>query len=310
MAMNQQQIYAEALRRAGIMTSATPLTLPGFPETFEGYQRIIALPDGIASLKRMTSHSQLARFEAEMHNIKRVQRHMGSVKAEKRLLHEEYNALSPDEIELFKAFKIEKEAAEARKAEAEAEAFKAFMAFKEKEEQRKKAVREREEEIRKAMEGAAFKAFKEAEEAKKREKEAAEARKAAEEAAEEAASRESEKEAAIRLFREILATAAQSWYSNSEIQILHAGKTMKESGPGSLGWPHAVLTMWREKRYKGKIEWVNMGFTVPFPNDRRETDGWPIADQADAEARKLLNEEWKAYLNFCLRYAERKEGSN
>lgn len=262
MAMNQQQIYEEALSRAGILTSATPLTSPGFPTTFEGYQRMLAMPHGIASLKRMTSHSQLARFEAEMHNIGCEQEHKKSVaatelaaklkkEAKQKTLRAEYQTLSSEEIQLFEA-------------------------------------------------------FKEAEEMKKREKEAAAARKAAEEAS----AREEEKASAIRLFREILANYFKPLYSELEDEILRVGKIMKEIGPGGIGWPHGLVKMWREKRYTANgilpvnysmmpgQQWIAQG---------NEADGWPLQDEADAEVRKLLDEEWKMYLNFCLRYTERKE---
>jgi hypothetical protein len=91
--MSDQLIYEEALRRAGIMTSHTPLTFPGFPPTYAAY---LHLPPH--QIQGMVPHSQLAHFEAEMHNL--------------RL-----------ECQAFKAFQAAEAARHLReKAEAEAEA--------------------------------------------------------------------------------------------------------------------------------------------------------------------------------------------
>jgi hypothetical protein len=255
MAMTQQQIYEEALRRAGIMTSATPLTVPGLPVSYSRYVSLISTPSGSAQVRRLIPYSQLARFEAEMHNINSEQKHKQFVSAAKaeslRKIRAEFEAMNSAEIALFKEFKL-------------------------------------------------------AQEAKKQEEEAATARKAAEEAA----AREQEITSATQLFREMLNDWLKTLYSQPDNEILRVGTVLKESGPGGLEWPHAFKKMWREKRYKGKIEWHNYSHSIcdggwsPAKNGR-EWDGWPLLDEADAEVHKILNEEWKSYLNFCLRFAER-----
>lgn len=264
MAMTKQQIYEEALRRAGISTSPIPLTIPGFPETLEAYERLILYPSEKARFMDMVHRGQFSRFELEMHNMLQQQKNEILAAASKAAAVKEkqtaevaviaeYQSLCPDELALYKE-------------------------------------------------------FREAQLAKKREEEAAVARAAAIAAA----AKEEERVEAMRLFREILQTAANTWYLDDETQILRNGKHMKEIGPGGLGWPHGLLKMWREKRYKGKIEWRNYTHSIcdggwSPAKDGFDWDGWPLADEADAEAAKLLSDEWKMFLNFCLRYVERKE---
>jgi hypothetical protein len=260
MTTTDQTIYEEALRRAGISTSATPLSYPGFPPKYESYLRLVSTPHGSAQVRSLVGHSQLARFEAEMHNLKCEQ--------------ENQQALA---------------SAQARRQDVSRKAYQAMT----------------------EAELALFKEFKEAQEVKKREEEAAVALKAALEAA----AKEEERAAAIQLFREMLTIDTNVWYGDSENEILRKGKIMKEIGPGGLVWPHGFEKMWRERRYKGKVEWHNYtnsicdGGWTPAKNGR-EWDGWPIADEADTEVRKIINEEWKMFLNFCLRYTERKESSS
>jgi hypothetical protein len=262
--MDQQHIYEEALRRAGIMTSLTPLSSPGFPTTYGGYVELISTQNGINTVRRMVSStSQLSRFEAEMHNLRCEQENQRTVaaaasvvvsrnEAEQNTLSSEYLLLKQDEIALFKKFKEEQDA-------------------------------------------------------KKREDEALEARKLALEVA----AREEEKASAIQLFREFLKTTSDSWYSQSEVQIINTGKQIKECGPAPND--SGLVKMWREKRYRGKVEWHDYTHSIcdggwsPIKNGR-EWDGWPLADEADTEVRKLYDNEWKMYCNFCIRYIERERG--
>jgi hypothetical protein len=254
MSLSSQEIYEEALRRAGISTSSTSLTTPGFPSSYTAYMSIVSYPKQATALKRLIPHSQLARFEAEMHNIRCDQDHKKA------------------------ALRAEQVAAEKKRAQFE------MMS---------------EEEL------SLFQKFKDAQAAKQREDEAAAQRKIAEEAS----ARKEEQEAALQLFRTMLDDFTKMLYSQSDAEVIRTGQIAKVS-EGSIVWPHAFEKTWREKRYKGKIEWHNYTHSIQdygwHPNKNgREWDGWPMKDEVDTEVHHLLNEEWKRWIHFCVRYAER-----
>jgi hypothetical protein len=254
MALTKQQIYEEALRRAGIRTSSMPLTYPGLPETYNSYVSLIALPSGSEEIRSLIPHSQLARFEAEMHNIvSEEQQKQSAAKAAAvslRNAKEEFEAMNLAEIKLFKEFILAKET-------------------------------------------------------KKREEEAAIAAAAALKAAKEAAAREEERFAAIQLFREMSNDWLRSLYSQSDNKIIWAAQQYQQ---GSLGWPHAFEKMWRDKRYTNRgLERVNYSMMEgqPWISQGKDGDGWPRRDEVDDEVHKMLDDEWKMYVNFCMRFAER-----
>ena len=99
-------------------------------------------------------------------------------------------------------------------------------------------------------------------------------------------------------------------YSQSDAEVIRIGQIAKVSGEGCISWPHGFEKMWREKRYKDQIVWHNYAQSIqeagwhPHKNGR-EWDGWPINDEVDTEVHQLLDEEWKRWIHFCLRYAER-----
>lgn len=252
--MNSQEIYEEALRRAGILTSPTPLTVPGFPPTYTAYTTLLNYPKQATALRRLIPHSQLAHFQAEMHNIRREQEQKQAALRAESLAAEKKRAqvelISEEDLELFQKFKEQQ-----------------------------------------------------------REDEAAKQRKEERKRAEELAAQKEEQQAALQLFRVMLDDFTKMLYGQSDAQVIRLGQQAKVS-EGSIEWPHGFEKMWREKRYKEKIEWHNYTHSIqdygwhPHKNGR-EWDGWPMKDEVDTEVHQLLNEEWKRWINFCIRYAER-----
>jgi hypothetical protein len=94
-------------------------------------------------------------------------------------------------------------------------------------------------------------------------------------------------------------------YRRPDKQLIDIGLRLKVGSQPD--YPNPLLPYWRDARYKGKVEWVNMAFTVPFPDDpnRRSTDGWPLPDKADEDAKRILNTEWDKWLGYCRRFADR-----
>lgn len=88
MSLSEQEIYEEALRRAGIPVSSTPLTFSGFPPNYNHFRRAIeATPTrSITSMYGVSSH-QIQRFELELHNLY-VEKQNKEIQEQNRVKHE------------------------------------------------------------------------------------------------------------------------------------------------------------------------------------------------------------------------------
>jgi hypothetical protein len=158
-----------------------------------------------------------------------------------------------------------------------------------------------------AEERAAFERFRAAEEERKRE----EQRMAAQEAERKAEEKREAQAQAINLFKEMLAKWANELYNDSDVEILRKGKLVIQSGAGAIEYPHSFLTYWRDQRYKAQgVVRANYAYAMghnPWLVNGHDADGWPLRDEADVEAARLLAVEWSQFNNFCRRFAERAE---
>ena len=134
--------------------------------------------------------------------------------------------------------------------------------------------------------------------------------KAAQEAARLAAAKKEEQTQAINLFKEMFEKWINRLYTEPDAEILRQGRLIREIGPGAITFPNAFLKLWRDKRYKAKgMEPVNYSM---MPGQQwiaqgNEADGWPKLDEADEEARRIIDVEWRQFINFCKRFADRVE---
>jgi hypothetical protein len=93
-------------------------------------------------------------------------------------------------------------------------------------------------------------------------------------------------------------------YRRSDKHLIEIGRRLKAELPPP-DYPNPLLPYWRDKRYKGKVECVNLERLVgPLPPGLSD-DGWPAPDEADKEAELLLAAEWKTWLSYCRRFADR-----
>jgi hypothetical protein len=149
-----------------------------------------------------------------------------------------------------------------------------------------------------------FKAAKKAEEERQRHEEEVKAARAA-------AAKKEEQDAAIHLFKEMLENQLlKNLYGESDAEILRKGKVIREGGVGTIAYPNAFLAYWRDTRYKAKgVQRVNYSMMIDaIPKSQgRDWDGWPSMDEADEEAKKILAVEWRQFINFCRRFADRVE---
>ncbi len=165
--------------------------------------------------------------------------------------------------------------------------------------------------VAQAEERAAFERFRAAEAERKREEEESCRRAEEAKAAREAAIRLEAQTQAINLFKEMLAKWVNGLYSD-DLEILRKGKLILLSGAGAIEYPHAFLAYWREQRYIGKVlKFINTSGEMTREQIEKNGhdcfDGWPLKDEADVEAARLLAVEWSQYTNFCRRFAERAE---
>lgn len=153
-------------------------------------------------------------------------------------------------------------------------------------------------------EEAAFQRFLAAEQARKDE----EARQAAQKTAEEATAKKEEQTRAVGVFRRKLEEWAQVRYAQTDEEIISLGKTFKVAPPcPDIGM---VVTYWREERYSGRMTRRNFSFMTDVnweqvARDGFSSDGWPLHDEADAEATRLAAAEWEKWVSFCIRFVER-----
>jgi hypothetical protein len=108
-------------------------------------------------------------------------------------------------------------------------------------------------------------------------------------------------ELAKRMFEDAF---TRDHYRRPNKQLIEIGLRLKADLPPPA-YPNPLLPYWRDKRYKGKVECVNLGsFLGPIPPGLSD-DGWPAPDKADEEARLILAAEWKTWLSYCRHFADR-----
>jgi hypothetical protein len=163
-----------------------------------------------------------------------------------------------------------------------------------------------------ASEYAAFKAFEVAEK-KRILREAAEAKAEAERvasAAENARLRAAElarqeQAKAVELAKSMIEDAfTRNYYGRPDRELIEIGVRLK-GGLNSLTYPNALLQLWRNQRYQGKVEQVNMRNRIGPPPPGLDYDGLPSLDQADEDTKRILNTEWDKWLCYCRRFADR-----